>query len=147
MTSLRTTLLATVVGGFFLSPAHAQTVVYTNTGVATPVVAAPVVMTPAGASAVSFKADADGGAVSHASNVYLAPPALRTEVVPTARVGYTWAPGYWQWSNGQYVWVGGRWIESRPGYVWVGETWESRDEGWRFAPGYWRADSDGVVYR
>ena len=40
-------------------------------------------------------------------DVDIAPPPVRVEVVPVARVGYVWAPGYWYWSGHQHVWVGG----------------------------------------
>ena len=56
--------------------------------------------------------------------VDIAPPAPRYEVIPEARVGYVWAPGYWTWShrrhvwvNGELVWDGAKATGARPGEV------------------------------
>src|SRR5476649_2736931 len=60
-------------------------------------------------------------------DVDVAPPPVRVEVVPGPRVGYVWAPGYWNWHNNQHVWVGGRWYHERHGHHWVAERWEDRN--------------------
>ena len=71
-------------------------------------------------------------------NIGVPPPPAQVEVVPVARPGYVWAPGYWAWGpGGQHVWVGGRYIVERPGYVWVGERWDRRGEFHHFEPGHW----------
>ncbi len=49
-------------------------------------------------------------------DIDVAPPAPQVEVVPEPRVGYVWAPGYWEWRGGHHVWVGGHWIGERRGY-------------------------------
>jgi hypothetical protein len=41
-------------------------------------------------------------------DIDVAPPAPRVEVVPAARPGWVWAPGYWAWRGREHVWVGGR---------------------------------------
>jgi hypothetical protein len=48
--------------------------------------------------------------------VGVAPPPVRVEVVPRARVGYIWTPGYWRWNGHHHVWVGGYWLPARPGW-------------------------------
>jgi hypothetical protein len=70
-------------------------------------------------------------------DIDVAPPPLQVEVVPPMRVGYAWAPGYWNWDGGRHVWVGGRWLHERPGYHWVGETWVQRGPHWHFQRGHW----------
>jgi len=69
--------------------------------------------------------------------VGVAPPVARVEVVPRARVGYVWAPGYWRWNGRHYVWAGGYWVRARPGYHWVAPRWSPYGARWRYAPGYW----------
>ena len=70
-------------------------------------------------------------------DINVAPPAARVEVVPAARVGYVWAPGYWNWSGHQHVWVGGHWIRNHRGHVWVPERWDQRGDRWHFERGHW----------
>lgn len=82
--------------------------------------------------------------------VKIAPPAPRVEVVPAPRVGYTWAPGHWEWRTNRHVWIGGTWIQNRPGYVYQRPVWVQRNGGWVYTPGgYLRhdADRDGVPNR
>jgi len=50
-----------------------------------------------------------------AIEVNIAPPAPRHEVVPAARPGYEWAPGYWNWNGHRYVWVDGHFVRERTG--------------------------------
>jgi hypothetical protein len=73
------------------------------------------------------------------------PPAPQYEVVPAARPGYAWAPGYWQLDNNRYVWAPGRWMEQRQGQHWVPDRWDSHREGdrdhWQRQAGHW--DNDG----
>jgi hypothetical protein len=70
-------------------------------------------------------------------DIEIAPPAPQVEVVPAPRVGYVWAPGYWEWRGGRHVWVGGRWMHERAGYRWVPERWEQRGNRWHFEHGHW----------
>ena len=70
--------------------------------------------------------------------VEVAPPPARVEVVPAARVGYVWAPGYWNWNGHRHVWVGGRWVGERRGYHWEAHRWEEHEGRWHFREGGWR---------
>ena len=82
--------------------------------------------------------------------VRVAPPAPRYEVVPAARRGWVWVPGYWDWRRGRHVWVSGTWVRERPGYRYYGPQWAERDGRWHMAQGYWRRgdrDGDGVPNR
>lgn len=77
---------------------------------------------------------------SHAGvfvDIGVAPPAARVEVVPAARVGYVWAPGYYYWNGRAHIWRGGYWIRNRPGYHWVAPAWTPNGARWHYAPGYW----------
>jgi hypothetical protein len=69
--------------------------------------------------------------------ITVAPPAPQVEVVPAPRVGYVWAPGYWDWRGGRHVWVGGTWVHERPGYHWVPSHWDQHGDHYRFARGHW----------
>jgi hypothetical protein len=82
--------------------------------------------------------------------VRVAPPPPRTEVVPAARHGYEWAPGYWNWNGHRHVWMRGHWERVRPGYVWHRPEWRHGDRGWELDRGGWRhgdRDGDGVPNR
>ena len=65
------------------------------------------------------------------------PPPVRHEVVPAARHGYVWAPGYWDYRNHHYVWVKGRWEKERHGMYWHPHRWEQRDGKWVMERGRW----------
>lgn len=67
----------------------------------------------------------------------VAPPPPRIERVPSPRVGYVWAPGYWRWNGARHVWVGGYWVRERPGYRWAPARWEHRGPGWYYNRGGW----------
>ena len=41
---------------------------------------------------------------------------VRVETVPEPRVGFVWAPGFWEWRDHAHVWVPGRWMGERRGY-------------------------------
>jgi hypothetical protein len=75
------------------------------------------------------------GAVS--IDIDVAPPAPRVEVVPAPRVGYVWAPGYWEWRDGAHVWIPGRWMGERHGYHWVADRWDQVGGHWHHFPGHW----------
>jgi hypothetical protein len=70
--------------------------------------------------------------------VEVAPPPARVEVVPAARVGYVWAPGYWNWNGHRHVWIAGRWVGERHGYHWEAHRWEEHEGRWHFQEGGWR---------
>jgi WXXGXW repeat (2 copies) len=61
------------------------------------------------------------------------PPPRPVEVVPAARPGYYWVPGYHRWDGHHYVWVGGAY--RRPPHA--GAVWE---------PGEWREERGGHVW-
>lgn len=70
-------------------------------------------------------------------DVRIAPPPLPAVVIPPPRVGFVWAPGYWQWNGARHVWVEGRWLRARPGFRWVPEHWVGRRGHYRFVAGHW----------
>jgi hypothetical protein len=72
--------------------------------------------------------------------VDVAPPEARYEAVPEVRVGYVWAPGYWEWRHHEHVWVAGHYIRERHGYHWVGARWNHEGERYRFEVGHWDRD-------
>jgi WXXGXW repeat (2 copies) len=71
-------------------------------------------------------------------DVAVAPPPPQVEVVPAARVGYVWAPGYWRWNGYRYVWVGGRYIHARRGYHYASPVWVQVNGRWHYQEGGWR---------
>ena len=80
-------------------------------------------------------------------DVRVAPPPPRQEVVPAARAGYAWVPGYWDWRGRKHVWVNGHWERARRGYAYREPRWEQHGESWRLQRGGWArgdADRDGV---
>jgi hypothetical protein len=70
-------------------------------------------------------------------DINVAPPAPQVEVVPAARPGYVWAPGFWEWRGGQHVWIAGRWMGERRGYRWEPDVWVQRGPRWHHEPGHW----------
>ena len=70
-------------------------------------------------------------------DIDVAPPAPREEVVPAARVGFVWAPGYWNWNGHKHVWAKGHWEKERHGHHWVADRWEQHDGHWRHEAGHW----------
>jgi len=66
------------------------------------------------------------------------PPAPRREVVPAARRGYEWAPGYWNWNGRRHVWTKGHWERVRPGYAYARPVWSQGKNGWELDRGGWR---------
>lgn len=72
--------------------------------------------------------------------VDVAPPAPRYEVIPEARVGYVWAPGYWTWRHHEHVWVSGHYIRARHHRHWVAARWDDRYGRYRYEPGHWERD-------
>ena len=79
--------------------------------------------------------------------VRIAPPAPRYEVVPPARHGYIWTPGYWDWRSGKHVWIAGNYVRERPGYRYSEPRWYERNGHWYIERGHWARgdkDHDGV---
>jgi hypothetical protein len=70
-------------------------------------------------------------------DVDIAPPPPRVEVIPHARVGYVWAPGYWRYAGHRHVWVRGHYIRERHGHHWVADSWEDRNGRWHYSRGHW----------
>jgi hypothetical protein len=75
--------------------------------------------------------------------VNIAPPPLRYEYVPAPRVGFVWAPGYWDWRHSRYHWVPGRYVRHRPGYYSEPARWSHRDDRYYYSRPGWRRDRDG----
>jgi len=72
--------------------------------------------------------------------VQTAPPAPRVEVIPAAREGYVWAPGYWNWNGTSYVWVDGRYLQDQSGAVYVAPRWEASNGRYAFYGERWEKD-------
>jgi hypothetical protein len=70
-------------------------------------------------------------------DIDIAPPAPRVEVLPPARPGFVWAPGFWEWRDRAHVWVPGRWVPERRGFHWVPDRWEQRGPHWHHVEGHW----------
>lgn len=82
----------------------------------------------------------------------VAPPAPRQEVVPSARRGYVWVPGYYDLRGRRHVWVKGHWLKARSGYAYNAPRWVESNGKWRMEPGRWMRgsrdrDGDGVRNR
>lgn len=84
-------------------------------------------------SLVPTAADAQYSAV-----VRVGPPPPLQEVVPADRPGFVWAPGHYDWRDGQYVWIRGHWMPQREGYVYREPRWIQRPDGdWALVGGDW----------
>jgi hypothetical protein len=86
------------------------------------------------AGAVTAPTIASAGVVV---DIDVAPPPVRIETVPGPRVGFAWAPGFWEWRDHGHVWVPGHYIRERPGYRWIGDRWDQRGGRWHHEPGHW----------
>ncbi len=80
-------------------------------------------------------------------DIRVAPPPARHEVVPAARRGHAWVPGYWDWRGRRHVWVAGHWERARRGYVYREPRWEQDGDRWRLRRGMWDRDRDGIPNR
>lgn len=69
-----------------------------------------------------------------------APPPPRYEVIPVARHGYVWAPGYWNWNGRRHVWTQGHWERARPGHYYQRPAWQQTHHGWQLQRGGWQRD-------
>jgi hypothetical protein len=65
------------------------------------------------------------------------PPAPIVEAMPAPRVGYVWAPGFWEWDGYQHVWLPGHWEGEREGEFYAQARWVQAAGGWRLLPGHW----------
>lgn len=83
--------------------------------------------------------------------VGVAPPAPRYEFVPAPRVGWVWAPGYWEWRHHRHVWIAGHWVRAWPGYAYAPSRWVEREGRYYYGPPAWHryrdSDGDGVPDR
>ena len=70
-------------------------------------------------------------------DIDVAPPPPREEVVPAPRVGFVWAPGYWDWDGHHHQWRKGHWEHERAGHHWVNDEWTQRDGHWHHERGHW----------
>jgi len=77
------------------------------------------------------------GPAYYGVEVDVAPPPPRVVEFPAPRVGFVWAPGYWNWNGHEHVWAEGRWMPERAGYRWSADHWEQHNGRWRFAKGHW----------
>ena len=73
-------------------------------------------------------------------DIDVAPPAARVEVIPSARRGYVWTPGYYNYSGHRHIWVGGRYVHERSGRHWTADSWEQRGNRWHHEAGRWDRD-------
>lgn len=71
------------------------------------------------------------------------PPVPMVEVLPVARRGYVWVPGYWAWHIDRHIWIGGRWVIERPGHYWVPERWVQAGPRWHLERGHWKRHERG----
>ena len=69
------------------------------------------------------------------------PPAPLVEIIPAPRVGFVWAPGFWEWRHGRHFWVAGHYVRHRPGFVYEPARWIERDGRWGYARPGWRVAS------
>lgn len=65
------------------------------------------------------------------------PPPLKLEIAPTARDGYLWSPGHWEWSGRSYFWVPGNWVVQRRNAHYVESQWTESGGSWHFAKAHW----------
>jgi hypothetical protein len=70
--------------------------------------------------------------------VSVAPPAARSEAMPSPRAGWVWAPGHYEWRGGEYAWVEGHWMRERAGYEYREPRWVQRGDGsWALVGNTW----------
>lgn len=138
--SKKTLLAAALAAGSLLgvvSTAHAIPAVVANGGTYYP--GTTVYPTQPGTTVYSYP----GAAVA----VQPAPPAPLYEAMPAPRAGLVWAPGHYEWHNGQYVWIRGEWMTARQGFAWQAGHWEQRNDGsWQFVAGHWVRSDDLAYY-
>jgi hypothetical protein len=67
------------------------------------------------------------------------PPAPRVERV-SARKGYLWIDGRYQWRDGDYMWIPGHWERARAAMRWYPGHWDLSGAVYVYTEGEWRAD-------
>ena len=65
------------------------------------------------------------------------PPAVQYEVVPVAREGYIWSPGYYNYENDKHVWVNGESVRMREGYSYQPNRWVESNGRWNLERSRW----------
>jgi len=65
-----------------------------------------------------------------------APPPPRPERF-TARAGFVWIPGRWQWNRGRYDWVAGHYERERANKRWREGRWELQNGAYVWIEGDW----------
>ena len=70
-------------------------------------------------------------------DVNVAPPPPPEEVVPAPRVGYVWAPGYYDYDGHRHHWRHGHWIHEHHGHHWVADRWDEHEGRWHHERGHW----------
>jgi hypothetical protein len=90
-----------------------------------------------GCVAYAGRGPGPGPSYGYGVEVDVAPPPVRIVEAPPPRVGFAWAPGYWNWNGHEHVWAEGRWLPERRGQHWVPERWEQHNARWRLAQGHW----------
>lgn len=70
-------------------------------------------------------------------DINIAPPAPRVEVLPGPRMGYVWAPGFWDYRGRAHVWVPGRFLRERRGSRWIPDHWAPMGPRWHHERGHW----------
>lgn len=95
-------------------------------------------------AAASFASLPGVGFAQRAVIIDQPPPPAREERMPAPRRGMEWAPGHWEWRNGQHVWMRGHWMKARHGQHWAPDEWREVNGRWQHRPGRWmRGDRDG----
>ena len=64
------------------------------------------------------------------------PPPPRNESA-SAKAGFIWVPGRWDWRNDQWAWVDGHWERERAGKKWRPARWENQSNTWVLIDGDW----------
>jgi len=73
-------------------------------------------------------------------DVDIAPPPPQEEVVPPPRVGFVWAPGYWDYDGHHHHWTKGHWEHEHHGSHWVADRWDHNGDKWHHERGHWDRD-------
>jgi hypothetical protein len=73
-----------------------------------------------------------------------APPAMKSQTMPSSRAGYAYVPGYWDYRNSQYAWVDGRFEPERQGYVYMTPRYVERNGRWRMYAGRWATNDEAA---
>lgn len=93
-------------------------------------------LTVVGAAGALYTAPAEAR-VSVSIYAPIAPPPLREERMPRARVGFVRAPGYWAYGHNRYNWRRSHWVRERHGYNYSAPRWEQDGNRWRYHGEQW----------